>query len=55
MIGVIQEVLAENHSHASQIGKNTHVFHAGLVPTLPTFFNQAYQTVSPKPQLIPQS
>lgn len=32
MVGVIQEFLAGNHSHASQIGENTHVFHGGLVP-----------------------
>ena len=32
MVGVIEKVLAGNHSHASQIGKNTYVFHSGLVP-----------------------
>jgi len=31
MIGVIKEVLTENHSHASQIGKTSYVFHAGLI------------------------
>lgn len=31
MIGVIQDVLAENHSHASQVGENEFVFHAGLI------------------------
>lgn len=32
MVGVIEEFLEANHSHASQISKNQHVFHAGLVP-----------------------
>lgn len=32
MVGVIQEFLDCNHSHASQIAENTYVFHAGLVP-----------------------
>ncbi len=31
MVGVIREVLSENHSHASQIGENEHVLHAGLI------------------------
>jgi len=31
MVGVIKEVLNGNHSHASQIGKNKHVLHAGLI------------------------
>jgi len=31
MIGVIKEVLSENHSHASQIGENEYVLHAGLI------------------------
>jgi hypothetical protein len=31
MVGVIQEVLSGNHSHASQTGENEYVFHAGLV------------------------
>ena len=31
MVGVIQEVLNGNHSHASQIGENEYVFHAGLI------------------------
>ena len=31
MVGIIEEVLEENHSHASQIGENKHVFHAGFI------------------------
>jgi len=31
MVGVIKEALNENHSHASQIGENKYVFHAGLI------------------------
>ena len=31
MAGVIKEVLSGNHSHASQIGENEYVFHAGLI------------------------
>ncbi len=31
MIGRIEKILEENHSHASQIGKNKYVFHAGLI------------------------
>ncbi len=31
MVGVIEKVLDANHSHASQIGKNKYVFHAGLI------------------------
>ncbi len=31
MTGIIQEVLKGNHSHASQIGENQYVFHAGLI------------------------
>ena len=31
MVGVIREVLKENHSHASQIGESEYVFHAGLI------------------------
>ena len=31
MVGVIKEVLNGNHSHASQIGKNKYVLHAGLI------------------------
>ena len=31
MIGVIKEVLSGNHSHASQIGVNEYVLHAGLI------------------------
>ncbi len=31
MIGIIKEVLNGNHSHASQIGENEHVLHAGLI------------------------
>ncbi len=32
MKGIIKEVLSQNDSHASQISKNKHVRHAGLVP-----------------------
>lgn len=31
MVGVIDKALDENHSHASQIGENEYVFHAGLI------------------------
>lgn len=31
MIGVIQEILDGNHSHASQIGENQYVLHGGLI------------------------
>ncbi len=31
MVGVIKEALNENHSHASQIGENKYVLHAGLI------------------------
>lgn len=31
MVGIIKEVLKGNHSHASQIGKNEYVLHAGLI------------------------
>jgi hypothetical protein len=31
MIGLIKEALSGNHSHASQIGENEYVFHAGLI------------------------
>jgi uncharacterized protein len=31
MVGVIKEALSGNHSHASQIGENEYVFHAGLI------------------------
>lgn len=31
MIGVTKEVLNGNHSHASQIGENEYVLHAGLI------------------------
>ncbi len=31
MVGVIKEVLHGNHSHASQIGENKYVLHAGLI------------------------
>ena len=34
MVGVIKEVLSENHSHASQIGENKYVFHDGLISKL---------------------
>lgn len=31
MVGIIDKILKENHSHASQIGINEYVFHAGLI------------------------
>jgi len=31
MIGMIEEVLKENDSHASQVGENEYVLHAGLM------------------------
>ncbi len=31
MVGVIEKVLDGNHSHASQIGENEYVLHAGLI------------------------
>lgn len=31
MVGVIKEALSGNHSHASQIGENEYVLHAGLI------------------------
>jgi hypothetical protein len=31
MVGVIKEVLSGNNSHASQIGENEYVLHAGLI------------------------
>lgn len=31
MVGVIKEALNRNHSHASQIGENEYVLHAGLI------------------------
>ncbi|MFA6002202.1 MAG: SET domain-containing protein-lysine N-methyltransferase [Thermoleophilia bacterium] len=31
MVGVIERVLDGNHSHASQIGKNVYVLHAGSI------------------------
>jgi hypothetical protein len=31
MVGIIEEELSANHSHASQIGENRHVLHAGLI------------------------
>jgi len=31
MVGKIAKVLEKNHSHASQIGENDYVFHAGLI------------------------
>ncbi len=31
MIGVIEKRLNGNHSHASQIGKNTYALHAGMI------------------------
>jgi len=31
LAGIIQEALNENHSHASQIGENKYVLHAGLI------------------------
>ena len=34
MVGVIKEVLGGNHSHASQVGENEYVLHAGLITRL---------------------
>lgn len=31
MVGIIKKALEENHSHASQVGENEYVFHAGLI------------------------
>ncbi len=31
MVGAIKEVLNGNHSHASQVGENEYVLHAGLI------------------------
>ena len=31
MVGIIERLLDENHSHASQIGDNEYVLHAGLI------------------------
>jgi hypothetical protein len=31
MVGFIKKMLDRNHSHASQIGENKYVFHAGLI------------------------
>jgi len=31
MNGIIEKVLEENHSHASQVGENDYVFHAGSI------------------------
>ena len=31
MVGIIEKVLEENNSHASQVGENEYVLHAGLV------------------------
>ena len=31
MVGIIEKKLAKNHSHASQVGENEHVLHAGLI------------------------
>jgi len=31
MVGVIREILDGNHSHASQVGENEYVLHAGLI------------------------
>ena len=31
MVGVIEKTVDENHSHASQVGKNKYVLHAGLI------------------------
>lgn len=31
MVGIIEKVLDGNHSHASQIGENTYVLHAGSI------------------------
>ena len=31
MVGIIEKKLAKNHSHASQVGENEYVLHAGLI------------------------
>ncbi len=31
IVGIIKDVLSKNHSHASQIGENEYVLHAGLI------------------------
>ena len=31
MVGVIEKTVDENHSHASQVGENKYVLHAGLI------------------------
>ncbi len=31
MVGRIEKILEENHSHASQVGENEYVLHAGLI------------------------
>ena len=31
MVGTIEKILKENHSHASQISENEYAFHAGLI------------------------
>ena len=31
MVGIIDKIMEENHSHASQIGENEYVLHAGLI------------------------
>ena len=31
IVGIIKDALSENHSHASQIGENEYVLHAGLI------------------------
>jgi uncharacterized protein len=31
MVGAIEKVVEKNHSHASQVGKNKYVLHAGLI------------------------
>jgi len=31
MVGIIEKKLEKNYSHASQVGKNEYVFHAGLI------------------------
>ena len=31
MVGIIEEVLSANHSHASQISENEYVLHAGMI------------------------
>ena len=31
MIGIIDKILKENNSHASQVGENVHVLHAGSI------------------------